>query len=83
MIFFLITTSKVLQKCAGTVLSSQETFFCRKLKMTEFHFWINVMLRQPHVRASRASPAQKSKGLRMVYSKNFSKAPFYLGNSFG
>ena len=29
-------------------------------KMTEFHSLANVMLRQPPVQASRASPAQKS-----------------------
>ena len=38
------------------------------------------MLRQPHVWASRASPAQKLQGLRVVYSKNFSRATFlFLG----
>ena len=30
------------------------------------HFWANVMLRQSRLRASRASPAQKSRGLRVV-----------------
>ena len=35
-----------------------------------------VMLRQPHVWASRASPAQKWQGLRVAYSKNFSRATF-------
>ena len=34
-------------------------------------FWADVMLRQSRVRASRASPAQKSQGLRVVYSKFF------------
>ena len=29
-------------------------------------------------RASRDSPAQKSQGLRVVYSKNFSKATFFV-----
>ena len=59
--------------------------FCRKLKMTESHFWTNVMLRQPHVQASRASPAQKSQDLRVVYSKKLFKGQFFcfLGNSFG
>ena len=46
--------------------------------MTEFHFWANVMLRQPHVRVSRASPSQKSEGLRLVYSKNFSRPTFFV-----
>ena len=31
--------------------------------MTKCHFWANVILRQPHVWGSRASPAQKSKDL--------------------
>ena len=43
-------------------------------KMSECHFWSNVMLRQSRIRASRASPAQKSRGLRVIYSKNFSRA---------
>ena len=36
------------------------------------------MLRQPRFRASRASPAQKLRGLRVVYSKNFSRATFFV-----
>ena len=35
------------------------------------------MLRQPRFRASIATPAQKSRGLRVVYSKNFSMATFF------
>ena len=46
--------------------------------MTEFHFWAIVMLRQPRVWVSRASPAEKSQGLRVVYSKNFSMATFFV-----
>ena len=46
--------------------------------MLERHFWADVMLRQSHLRASRASPAQKSQGLRVVYSKNFSRATFFV-----
>ena len=42
------------------------------------HFWANVMLRQSRLRASRASPAQKSQGLRVVCSKNFSRATFFV-----
>jgi hypothetical protein len=52
--------------------------FPRNLKMTEFHFSANVMLRQPRVRASRASPAEKSQGLRVVCPKNFSRATFFV-----
>ena len=46
--------------------------------MADCHFWANVMLRQSRVQASRASPAQKLQGLRVVYSKNFSRAPFFV-----
>ena len=35
------------------------------------------MLRQSRVRASRASPAEKLQGLRVVCSKNFSRAVFW------
>ena len=35
------------------------------------------MLRQFQVRGTRAYPAQKLSGLRVVYSKNFSRAPFF------
>ena len=38
----------------------------------------NVMSRQPHVRAPRASPAQKSQGWRVDYYKNFSRATFFV-----
>ena len=60
---------------------SAENFFCQawKLfsadiwKMLECHFWTYVMLRQSRVGASRASPAQRSQDLRVVYSKNLFK----------
>ena len=65
-------------KCRKFLLSSLETFFCRNLKMSECHFWADVMLRQPRIWASRASPAQKSQGLRVIYSKNFSRATFFV-----
>ena len=47
-------------------------------KMLECHFWANVMLRQSRLQASRASPAQKSQGLKVVCSKNFSRATFFV-----
>ena len=50
-------------------------------KMSECHFRANVMLRQSHLRASMASPAQKSMGLRVILSKNFSRATFLLSGS--
>ena len=40
--------------------------------------YANVILRQSRLRASRASPAQKSRGLRVVFSKNFSRATFFV-----
>ena len=36
------------------------------------------MLRQSRLRASRASPAQKSRDLRVIYSKNFSRTTFFV-----
>ena len=45
--------------------------------MADCHFWANILLRQSLFWASRASPAQKSKGLRMVCFKNFSRATFF------
>ena len=36
------------------------------------------MLRQSRLQASRASHAQKSRGLRLVLSKNFSRAAFFV-----
>ena len=74
----MITTPKFIQKYAGIFLSSWETLFCRNLKGAKCHFWADVMLRQPRFWASRASPAQKMRGLRVVYSKNFSRATFFV-----
>ena len=65
-------------KYRKSLLSSLETFFCRNLKNSECHFWANVMLRQSCIRVPRTSPAQKSQGLRVVYSKHFSRATLKL-----
>ena len=65
-------------KCRKFLLSSLETFFCRNWKNVGMSFWANVMLRQSHVWASRASPAQKPQGLRVVCSKKFSMATFFV-----
>ena len=47
-------------KMLETFLSSRETFFLQKFeKLQHVLFWADVMLRQPRIRASRASPAQK------------------------
>ena len=53
--------------------------------MQECHFWGNMMLRQPCFRASRASPAQKSRGLRVVLFQKLFKAYIFcfLGHSVG
>ena len=39
------------------------------------------MLTQSPIQASRASPAQKLQGLRVDYSKNFSRATFFVFES--
>ena len=46
--------------------------------MPKCHFWADVMLRQSRVQASRASPAQKLPGLRVVCFKNLSRATFFV-----
>jgi hypothetical protein len=53
--------------------------------MSECYFWANVMLRQSHLRASRASPAQKSQGLRVfLFQKLFKGYIFcFLGHLVG
>ena len=43
-------------------------------KMTKFHFWADVMLRQPHVWVSGASPAQKSMGLKVFLLQKLFKS---------
>ena len=53
--------------------------FCAEIwKMLECHFWADAMLRQSRFRTFRASPAQKLQGLRVVCSKNFSRATFFV-----
>ena len=53
--------------------------------MTEFHFWADVMLRQPRVWAFRASPPQKLRGLRVVLDQKLFKTYIFcfLEHSFG
>jgi hypothetical protein len=52
--------------------------------MKEYHFWADVMLRQPPFWASRAYPAQKSRGLRVaLFQKLFKGYIFFLGHSVG
>ena len=75
-----ICIEKIVQQpfCKAWKLFSAEIW-----KMLECHFWAYVMLRQSRLWASRASPAQasKSRGLRMVLSKNFSRATFLFSGS--
>ena len=53
--------------------------------MMECHLWVDVMLRQSRLWASRASPAQKRQDLRVVLSLNFSRATYFcfLGHLVG
>ena len=57
---------------------ARKLFSAEMWKMAECQFWANVMLRWSDVWASRASPAQKSQVLMVVYSKNFSRATFFV-----
>ena len=52
--------------CRKFLLSSLEPFFCRNLKNVGMSFLANMMLRQSRIGASRASPAQKLQGLRVI-----------------
>ena len=68
--------------CREFLLSSLGFFFLQKFeKCWNVNFWANVLLRQSRVWASRASPAQKSQVLRVVYSKNFSRTTFLFSRS--
>ena len=68
--FFFTTLEVVIWKSrvakAVDLFNKGEKIFRQARKLTEFYFWANVMLRQPHVWASSASPTQKLQGLRVV-----------------
>jgi hypothetical protein len=52
---------------------------CRSFFVNPGNYWAYVMLGQPHVRASRASSAQKWQSLRFFFFfKNFSRATFFV-----
>ena len=53
--------------------------------MTKYNFWAYAMFRQPLVLASRASPAQKSRCLRVVLLQKLFKGfiLYLLGSSVG
>ena len=76
--FFKLQPPKLYKNVQELFCQARKLFSVESRRMTECHFWTNVMLRQPHVRASRASPAQKSQGLRVDHSKNFSRAIFFV-----
>jgi hypothetical protein len=76
MIFANYNPESCIRRCRS--LFVLETFFCRNLKNDRMSFLADVMLRQSCVRASRASPDQKWHGLRLVCSKNFSRATFFV-----
>ena len=63
-------------KCRNSLYQAWKLFSAEIWKMSEFHFWANVMLRQSRLRASRAYPTQKLQGLRVVGFKDFSRATF-------
>ena len=50
---------KSIQKCAEIFCHARELFYAEIRKITEFHFWTNVMLRQPRLWA-----LLKSSGVR-------------------
>ena len=76
--FLQIATPKVIKKCAGAFSSSRETFFFRNLKNDRMSFLGRCNVETVSRPASRASPAQKSQGLRVVCSKNFSRPTFFF-----
>ena len=80
-----ITTPKVIQKCWKLFCQAVKLFSAEIWKMTACHVWADVMFRQPCIQASRASPAQKSRGLRVIlFQKLFQGNIFcFLGDSFG
>ena len=78
MIFCNLWPPKLYKNVQESFFPSLETFFCWNLKNVRMSIWANVMLRKSRLWASRASPAQKSRSLRVVYSKNFSRATFLV-----
>ena len=60
-------------------------FFAEIGKIAKCHFWANVTTRQPDVWPSRASPAQKALGFRVVWFQKLFRDSilFLLVHSFG
>ena len=69
---------KSYKKMWRNLVDYPRNFFLQKFEMTKCHFLANAILRQPRIRGSRASHTQKSRGLRVVYSKNFSRTTFFV-----
>ena len=69
--FLQITTPKVVHRCLKIFCQARKLFSAEIWKITACHFWADVMSRQPRIQASRASPAQKSRGLRVISSSTF------------
>ena len=65
-------------KCKKIFCQAWKLFSAEIWKLTEFHFWADIMLKQPRVRSSRASPAQKLQGFRVIYSKKCSRTTFFV-----
>ena len=76
--FWKLQPSKLFKNVQEPFCQVWKLFSAEIWKMSECHFRANVMLRQSHLRASMASPAQKSMGLRVILSKNFSRATFFI-----
>ena len=69
MIFANYDPQSYTKMCRNFFVKPGNFFFSEIWKMTEFHFW--AMLKQPHVRASRASPAQSHRVWGWFIPKTF------------
>ena len=76
--FLLITAPKLYKNLEEPFCQAGKLFSAKIWKLASCHFWAIVMLRQSRLRATRASPAKRLQGLRVVSSKNFSGAPFFV-----
>ena len=65
-------------KCRKFLFLSLETFFCRNLKNITMSFFGRSNVETVPCPGFQGSPAQTSQGLRVVFSKNFSKATFFI-----
>ena len=79
--FCKLQPSKLYKNVQEPFCQARNLFSAEIGKMAECHIWANLMLRQSRLWASRASPAQKSQGLSVVCSKNFSRATFLFFGS--